>query len=60
MNNISISITNSLLPIQESDIEFFYNPLAKKSTNVMDKWILACSQSLIKFVREEMEGKKSP
>ncbi|RGB32224.1 tRNA synthetases class I-domain-containing protein [Rhizophagus diaphanus] len=41
---------------KESGIEFLYNPLAKKSTNVMDKWILACSQSLIKFVREEMRA----
>ncbi|CAB4425743.1 unnamed protein product [Rhizophagus irregularis] len=41
---------------KESGIEFLYNPLAKKSTNVMDKWILACSQSLIKFVREEMKA----
>jgi len=24
----------------------------------MDRWILACSQSLIKFVREEMKGKE--
>ncbi|CAG8657260.1 6647_t:CDS:10, partial [Funneliformis mosseae] len=29
--------------------------LQKQSTNVMDRWILACSQSLIKFVREEMK-----
>ncbi|RIA79525.1 isoleucyl-tRNA synthetase [Glomus cerebriforme] len=41
---------------KESGIEFIYNSLAKKSTNVMDRWILACSQSLIKFVREEMEA----
>ncbi|CAG8733284.1 12809_t:CDS:10, partial [Funneliformis caledonium] len=39
----------------ESGIEFLYNPSAKQSTNVMDRWILACSQSLIKFVREEMK-----
>jgi isoleucyl-tRNA synthetase len=26
------------------------------TTNVMDKWILAYTQSLIKFVHEEMKG----
>ncbi|CAG8524758.1 10793_t:CDS:10, partial [Scutellospora calospora] len=41
---------------KNTDIEFKYNPLAKKSENVMDRWILACTQSLIKFVREEMEA----
>ncbi|RIB13210.1 isoleucyl-tRNA synthetase [Gigaspora rosea] len=41
---------------KDTEIEFKYNPSAKKSENVMDKWILACTQSLIKFVREEMEA----
>ncbi|CAG8450212.1 9472_t:CDS:10, partial [Racocetra fulgida] len=40
---------------KDTGIEFKYNPVAKKSENVMDRWILACTQSLIKFVREEME-----
>lgn len=26
------------------------------STNVLDQWINSASQSLVKFVREEMEG----
>eukprot|EP01102_Stenamoeba_stenopodia_P010924 TRINITY_DN3331_c0_g1_i2.p1 TRINITY_DN3331_c0_g1~~TRINITY_DN3331_c0_g1_i2.p1 ORF type:complete len:1070 (-),score=302.88 TRINITY_DN3331_c0_g1_i2:3045-6254(-) len=30
--------------------------VALKSNNVMDKWILTSCQSLIKFVRKEMEG----
>lgn len=33
---------------------FKYNPHAPVSNNVMDRWILARCQSLIKLVREEM------
>lgn len=36
------------------DFDFKYNPHAPVSTNVMDRWILARCQSLIKLVREEM------
>ncbi|THH01142.1 hypothetical protein EW026_g1502 [Hermanssonia centrifuga] len=36
------------------DFEFKYNPHATVSNNVMDRWILARCQSLIKLVREEM------
>lgn len=35
-------------------IDFRYNPHATLSNNVMDRWILARCQSLIKLVREEM------
>ncbi len=41
---------------KEHQKEFVYDPHAKKSTNVMDRWILARCQSLIKLVREEMAG----
>ncbi|KAI0344747.1 hypothetical protein BDW22DRAFT_1418918 [Trametopsis cervina] len=34
--------------------DFKYNPHASVSNNVMDRWILARCQSLIKLVREEM------
>ncbi|KAG6836845.1 Isoleucine--tRNA ligase, cytoplasmic [Arthromyces matolae] len=34
--------------------DFVYNPHAPVSNNVMDRWILARCQSLIKLVREEM------
>ena len=37
-----------------SDVDFRYNPHAPVSSNVMDRWILARCQSLIKLVREEM------
>ncbi|CAG8601089.1 3576_t:CDS:10, partial [Paraglomus occultum] len=43
-----------LLLKKENEIDFKYNPSAEKSANVMDRWILASCQSLIKFVREEM------
>lgn len=39
--------------------KFVYNPKAQKSENVMDRWILARCQSLIKHVREEMAGEYS-
>lgn len=35
-------------------LDFKYNPHAPVSNNVMDRWILARCQSLIKLVREEM------
>jgi isoleucyl-tRNA synthetase len=34
--------------------DFYYNVHAPLPTNVMDRWILARCQSLIKLVREEM------
>ncbi|KAJ3333183.1 isoleucine--tRNA ligase [Blyttiomyces sp. JEL0837] len=40
---------------KEQDFDFKYNPAGTmKFDNVMDQWILASTQSLIKFVREEM------
>lgn len=38
-----------------ADIHFVFDPAAEKTnTNVMDRWILASCQSLLKFVNEEM------
>jgi isoleucyl-tRNA synthetase len=37
-----------------SGLDFMYEPHAPVSDNVMDRWILARCQSLIKLVREEM------
>jgi isoleucyl-tRNA synthetase len=37
-------------------LDFKYDPHAPVSTNVMDRWILARCQSLIKLVREEMDA----
>ncbi|KAK3303977.1 tRNA synthetases class I-domain-containing protein [Chaetomium strumarium] len=37
------------------DVDYMFNPTMESSnTNVMDKWILASCQSLLKFVNEEM------
>ncbi|KAI9892009.1 MAG: isoleucine--tRNA ligase [Vezdaea aestivalis] len=39
------------------NINYMFDPKASKSnSNVMDKWILASCQSLLKFVNEEMAG----
>ncbi|KAK6587132.1 hypothetical protein PZA11_000422 [Diplocarpon coronariae] len=40
------------------NIEYCFDPAAEATnTNVMDRWILASCQSLLKFVNEEMAGK---
>ncbi|KAF2435746.1 hypothetical protein EJ08DRAFT_645432 [Tothia fuscella] len=40
-----------------ADIDFVFDPaLEKTNENVMDRWILASCQSLLKFVNEEMEA----
>ena len=37
------------------DIDFWFDPKAETTnTNVMDRWVLASCQSLVKFVHEEM------
>lgn len=43
-----------MLQMQEFDYDFVYEHDMKKSENVMDRWVLASCQSLIKFIREEM------
>lgn len=40
-----------------SGIDFEYDPQARLSENVMDRWVLARCQGLIQYVRAEMEGK---
>jgi isoleucyl-tRNA synthetase len=40
---------------QVENMQFKYDPKSK-SDNYMDKWILASCQSLIQFVKQEMEG----
>lgn len=39
---------------KEQNIDFKYDPHAPKSTNVMDRWILAKCQSLIQLLHDEM------
>ncbi|EDN09527.1 hypothetical protein HCAG_06694 [Histoplasma mississippiense (nom. inval.)] len=39
------------------DVEYVFDPAAEATnTNVMDRWILASCQSLLKFVNQEMAG----
>lgn len=43
--------------VQNAGDKFVYDKnVGKKTTSVMDKWILASTNSLIKFVRQEMEA----
>lgn len=46
------------MPIfQEEGITFTYSDSkTDKPTNYMDRWILSFTQSLLKYVREEMGG----
>ena len=54
LNSFRFFLGQVALHKKESGLEFKYNPHATVSNNVMDRWILARCQSLIKLVREEM------
>ncbi|KAK0566315.1 isoleucine--tRNA ligase [Tilletia horrida] len=41
---------------KETGITFVYDPKAKRSENVMDRWILARCQNLIRFIKVEMDA----
>ena len=56
LNSFRFFLGQATLYKKEQRAEFQYDPHAKKSENVMDCWILARCQSLIKLVREEMAG----
>jgi isoleucyl-tRNA synthetase len=47
-------ISQVILFKNEFNVDFKYNPNVDKSSNIMDRWILASCQSLIKFIKEEM------
>ncbi|CAO3627490.1 unnamed protein product [Cunninghamella echinulata] len=53
-NAFKFFVTQTAVIKKEFDVEFMYDRNIKKSDNVMDRWILASCQSLIKFIREEM------
>ena len=44
---------------RDTGIKFMYEAQAPLSSNVMDRWVLARCQSLIKLVQEEMAGESS-
>ncbi|KAF9519228.1 hypothetical protein BS47DRAFT_1375144 [Hydnum rufescens UP504] len=54
LNSFRFFLGQAALYKKEQEREFQYDPHVKKSENVMDRWILARCQSLIKLVREEM------
>jgi len=44
--------------LQEESDKFVYSEaMVDKTSNYMDRWILSFTQSLLKFVKEEMAGK---
>ncbi|ORX56468.1 isoleucyl-tRNA synthetase [Piromyces finnis] len=50
-------VNQVFLAKKEFNLDFKYNPHRDiKGTNVMDRWILASCQSLIKFVKQEMNA----
>ena len=56
LNSYKFFIGQVVLFKKEENLEFKYDEHRQKSKNVMDRWILASCQSLIKFVRQEMEA----
>ncbi|KAI8069294.1 isoleucyl-tRNA synthetase [Gongronella butleri] len=53
-NAFKFFVTQTAVIKKDFDWDFEYDHDMKKSDNVMDRWILASCQSLIKFIREEM------
>lgn len=60
LNSFRFFLGQAALFEKENGVAFKYDPHSKRSENVMDRWILARCQSLIKLVREEMEGERGP
>lgn len=54
LNSFRFFLGHVALLKKTSNVDFMYNANAPLPTNVMDRWILARCQSLIKLVREEM------
>ena len=55
LNSFRFFLGQCALLKKENGIEFRYDPHAAKSSNVMDRWILAKCQSLIQLLKAEME-----
>ncbi|KAJ7594319.1 tRNA synthetases class I-domain-containing protein [Mycena floridula] len=54
LNSFRFFMGHVALLKKATGVDFMYQPHAAVSNNVMDRWILARCQSLIKLVREEM------
>jgi isoleucyl-tRNA synthetase len=53
-NAYKFFLTQTAVLKKDFGFEFQYDHNIKKSDNVMDRWVLASCQSLIKFIRDEM------
>ena len=52
LHSLSIALLKKI-----ENVDYCFDPAAEATnTNVMDRWILASCQSLLKFVNEEMAG----
>lgn len=56
LNSVRFFVGQATLLDKTIGVQFMYNPHAPVSNNVMDRWILARCQSLIKLVKEEMKA----
>jgi isoleucyl-tRNA synthetase len=56
VNSVRFFLGQVTLLHKTTGVQFMYNPHAPVSNNVMDRWILARCQSLIKLVKDEMEA----
>ncbi|CAO1622138.1 unnamed protein product [Jaminaea pallidilutea] len=56
LNSFRFFLGSVQLLEKDHGVKFQYQEHAKKSDNVMDRWILARCQGLIQFVRQEMDA----
>lgn len=56
LNSFRFFLGSVALLQNDHKVQFVYQEHAKKSENVMDRWILARCQGLIEFVRQEMDA----
>jgi isoleucyl-tRNA synthetase len=54
LNSFRFFLGQAALYKKDTNSDFKYEPEAKHSANVMDRWILARCQSLIQLVKDEM------
>ncbi|WFC95494.1 isoleucine--tRNA ligase [Malassezia brasiliensis] len=56
LNSFRFFLAQVVLLKKDTGVDFQFDPKAPLSENVMDRWVLARCQSLIAFVRQEMEN----
>lgn len=57
LNSFRFFLGQCALLKKEHGIQYKYEPHQERSSNVMDRWVLARCQTLIQLVKEEMESK---